>query len=142
MWCWPWPRPAGPAWPAGPAEPAWSRIAKPTEPEVPKPRPTSLGKPTWHSGAVDVVPIAAGRTPPTSSAAQPPTQAELPVGSADPSGLAPPMPAPGQGRLDLAVAYIDMGDRDAARELLQEVATRGATVDLRREAERLLQELG
>jgi FimV-like protein len=35
-----------------------------------------------------------------------------------------------------------MGDRDAARDLLQEVATRGATVDLRREAERLLQELG
>ncbi|HEY1138265.1 MAG TPA: FimV/HubP family polar landmark protein, partial [Xanthomonadaceae bacterium] len=74
-------------------------------------------------------------------AAQPPSQAELPVGN-DPSGLAPPMPAPGQGRLDLALAYIDMGDRDAARELLQEVATRGATVDLRREAERLLQELG
>lgn len=124
-----------------PAEPAWSRMAKPAEPEAPKPKPAGLGKPTWHSGGVDVAPIAAARTPPTPAAAQPPAQAELPVGN-DPSGLAPPMPAPGQGRLDLALAYIDMGDRDAARELLQEVATRGATVDLRREAERLLQELG
>lgn len=124
-----------------PAEPGWSRMAKPAEPETQKPRPVSLGKPTWHAGGTEAPPVAAARTPPTAAAAQPPSQAELPVGN-DPSGLAPPMPAPGQGRLDLALAYIDMGDRDAARELLQEVATRGATVDLRREAERLLQELG
>lgn len=130
-----------------PAEPAWSRMAKPAEPEASKSRPVPLAKPTWHSGAVEVAPLsAASRTPPTPAAAHPPAQtearqAELPVGN-DPSGLAPPVPAPGQGRLDLALAYIDMGDRDAARELLQEVATRGATVDLRREAERLLQELG
>ena len=128
-----------------PAEPAWSRMAKPAEPEAAKPKPAAapaaLGKPTWHAGGSEAPSIAAARTPPTPAAAQPPAQAELPV-SSDPSGFAPPMPAPGQGRLDLALAYIDMGDRDAARELLQEVATRGATVDLRREAERLLQELG
>lgn len=125
-----------------PAEPAWSRMAKPAEPEAPKPKPAALGKPTWHSGAVEVAPLtAAARTPPTPAAAQPPAQAELPVGH-DPSGFSPATPAPGQGRLDLALAYIDMGDRAAARELLQEVATRGATVELRREAERLLQELG
>ncbi len=133
-----------------PAEPAWSRMAKPAEPEAPKPRP-ALGKPTWHSGAVEVAPLAAAaRTPPTPAAAQPPARAdapvearqpELPIGG-DPSGFAPATPAPGQGRLDLALAYIDMGDRDAARDLLQEVATRGATVELRREAERLLQDLG
>lgn len=124
-----------------PAEPAWSRMAKPAEPEAPKPKPVALGKPTWHAAGAETPSVAAARTPPTPAAAQPPAQTELPVGN-DPSGLAPPMPAPGQGRLDLALAYIDMGDRDAARELLQEVATRGATVDLRREAERLLQELG
>lgn len=125
-----------------PAEPAWSRMAKPAEPEAPKPKPAALGKPTWHSGAVEVAPLtAAARTPPTPAAAQPPAQAELPVGH-DPSGFSPATPAPGQGRLDLALAYIDMGDRAAARELLQEVATRGATVELRREAERLLQDLG
>lgn len=124
-----------------PAEPAWSRMAKPAEPEAPKPKPAALGKPTWHAGGTEAPAVAAARTPPTPAAAQPPAQAELSVGH-DPSGLAPLMLAPGQGRLDLALAYIDMGDRDAARELLQEVATRGATVDLRREAERLLQELG
>jgi pilus assembly protein FimV len=146
------PEPAGDTGPVAdaaaplPAEPAWSRMAKPAEPEAPKPRPAALGKPTWHAGAVEVAPLAAAaRTPPTPAAAQPPArtearQAELPVG--DPSGFAPATPAPGQGRLDLALAYIDMGDRDAARELLQVVATRGATVELRREAERLLQELG
>jgi pilus assembly protein FimV len=119
-----------------PAEPAWSRMAK-AEPEAPRTRP-AMGKPTWLAGTAEV---AAARTPPTPAAATPPAT-EASSAGADPSGLAPPVPAPGQGRLDLALAYIDMGDRDAARDLLQEVATRGATVDLRREAERLLQELG
>jgi pilus assembly protein FimV len=119
-----------------PAEPAWSRMAK-AEPEAPRSRP-AMGKPTWLAGNAEV---ATARTPPTPAATTPPTT-EASSAGADPSGLAPPVPAPGQGRLDLALAYIDMGDRDAARELLQEVATRGATVDLRREAERLLQELG
>ena len=49
---------------------------------------------------------------------------------------------PGQGRLDLAKAYLEMGDSDTARSLLQEIATRGDSVEVRREAERLLQELG
>jgi pilus assembly protein FimV len=49
---------------------------------------------------------------------------------------------PGQGRLDLARAYLEMGDRDTARSLLQEVATRGDTVDVRRQAEDMLRELG
>jgi pilus assembly protein FimV len=57
--------------------------------------------------------------------------------------IGPLNPAPpGQGRLDLARAYLDMGDRETARSLLQEVATRGDTVDVRRQAEDLLQELG
>ncbi len=49
---------------------------------------------------------------------------------------------PGQGRLDLAKAYLDMGDRDTARSLLQEVAARGDTLGVRMEAERLLKDLG
>ncbi|MEQ1511419.1 MAG: FimV/HubP family polar landmark protein [Lysobacteraceae bacterium] len=49
---------------------------------------------------------------------------------------------PGQGRLDLARAYLDMGDRDTARSLLKEVATRGDSTDVRRQAEDLLRELG
>ena len=48
---------------------------------------------------------------------------------------------PGQGRLDLARAYLDMGDRDTARSLLQEVASRGDTSAVRQEAARLLEDL-
>ncbi len=48
---------------------------------------------------------------------------------------------PGQGRLDLARAYLDMGDRDTARSLLQEVASRGDTPAVRQEAARLLEDL-
>ncbi len=57
--------------------------------------------------------------------------------------VSPLNPAPpGQGRLDLARAYVEMGDRDTARSLLQEVATRGDTADVRRQAEDMLRELG
>ena len=50
----------------------------------------------------------------------------------------------GQGgdTIDLARAYLDMGDRDTARSLLQEVAARGDTLSVRQEATRLLHELG
>lgn len=48
---------------------------------------------------------------------------------------------PGQGRLDLACAYLEMGDRDTARSLLEEVASRGDTVAVRDAAARLLQDL-
>ena len=48
---------------------------------------------------------------------------------------------PGQGRLDLARAYLEMGDRDTARSLLQEVASRGDTSAVRQEAARLLEDL-
>ncbi len=54
-----------------------------------------------------------------------------------PLNLAPP----GQGRLDLARAYLDMGDRDTARSLLQEVASRGDTPEVRQKAARLLEDL-
>ncbi|HEY1137614.1 MAG TPA: FimV/HubP family polar landmark protein, partial [Xanthomonadaceae bacterium] len=52
-----------------PAEPGWSRMAKPAEPETQKPRPVSLGKPTWHAGGTEAPPVAAARTPPTAAAA-------------------------------------------------------------------------
>lgn len=72
----------------------------------------------------------------------PPTR-EVPTWHSGGADIGPLNPAPpGQGRLDLAKAYLEMGDRDTARSLLQEVATRGDTVEVRREAETLLQELG
>ena len=46
----------------------------------------------------------------------------------------------GQERLELARAYIDLGDIETARGLLQEVAV-GGEAEARGEAERLLREL-
>jgi pilus assembly protein FimV len=72
-----------------------------------------------------------------------PPAREVPTWHSGGADIGPLNPAtPGQGRLDLAKAYLEMGDRDTARSLLQEVATRGDTVEVRREAEALLQELG
>ena len=94
-----------------PAEPAWNRLAKPPEPEAPKPVAPTRAVPTWHAGGVDG------------------------GGPANPS-------QPGQVRLDLAKAYLDMGDRDTARTLLDEIAAHGDTESVRSEAARMLQELG
>ncbi|MGJ4730914.1 FimV/HubP family polar landmark protein, partial [Luteimonas sp. SDU101] len=50
-------------------------------------------------------------------------------------------PAPaGQERVELARAYIELGDVETARSLLQEVAVTG-DADARGEAERLLRDL-
>ena len=98
-------------------------------------------------------------TPAASSTARTPPPAEAPAPTPAPSRLDPLARAvptwhsggvevsplnsapPGQGRLDLAKAYLEMGDRDTARSLLQEVAARGDTLGVRMEAERLLQGL-
>jgi pilus assembly protein FimV len=42
-----------------------------------------------------------------------------------PAPAAAPLGAPGRERLELAIAYLDLGDDDTARVLLQEVATAG-----------------
>ncbi|TDK28451.1 hypothetical protein E2F46_00735 [Luteimonas aestuarii] len=62
-------------------------------------------------------------------------------GAAQAATIAPLNPAPaGQERLELARAYIDLGDVDTARTLLQEVADSGDMAS-RGEAARLLREL-
>ncbi|MES2670828.1 MAG: FimV/HubP family polar landmark protein [Pseudomonadota bacterium] len=63
------------------------------------------------------------------------------AGGVDGGGPANPS-QPGQVRLDLAKAYLDMGDRDTARTLLDEIAARGDTETVRSEAARMRQELG
>ena len=61
--------------------------------------------------------------------------------ASDASSVASLNPAPaGQERIELARAYIDLGDVETARSLLQEVAVTG-DADARGEAERLLREL-
>jgi pilus assembly protein FimV len=68
------------------------------------------GSPTWHAGS-------------------------------DAATVAPLNQAPaGQERIELARAYVDLGDVETARSLLQEVAASG-DADARSEAERLLRDL-
>lgn len=78
---------------------------------------------------------------PAPTAPVPPPRA-VPTWHAGGAEVSPLNPAtPGQGRLDLAKAYLDMGDRDTARSLLEEVANRGDTPAVRVEAARLLADL-
>ena len=77
------------------------------------PAAASGAAPTWHAGG----------------------------GAARAEAVAPLNPAPaGQERIELARAYIDLGDVDTARTLLQEVADAGDAAS-RGEAARLLREL-
>ncbi len=76
-----------------------------------------MATPTWHAGS---------RPAPTVQ---------------DAATVAALNPAPaGQERIELARAYIDLGDIDTARSLLQEV-TAGGDADARDEASRLLRDL-
>ena len=86
------------------------------------PTAAASGKaPTWHAGG---------------GAAQAETRADTRA-----EAVAPLNPAPaGQERIELARAYIDLGDVDTARTLLQEVADAGDAAS-RGEAARLLREL-
>ncbi|KAF1710064.1 ferrous iron transporter B [Pseudoxanthomonas kalamensis DSM 18571] len=71
-----------------------------------------LAKPTWHTGddALDVSPLGIGDAP------------------------------EGHDRLELAIAYLDLGDTETARDLLNEVLA-GDDEPARQEAARLLREL-
>ncbi|TXI48039.1 MAG: ferrous iron transporter B [Lysobacter sp.] len=101
-------------------QPAWSRGGKPVD-DAPAAAPSapSTAVPRWHDPltvALDEAAIAAE--------------------------VAPLNPAPpGLARIDLAKAYLDMGDRDTARSLLREVAALGDRAS-RDEAVRLLRDLG
>ncbi|MGS1078696.1 FimV/HubP family polar landmark protein [Pseudoxanthomonas beigongshangi] len=84
-------------------------------PPVAAPAETASVRPTWHSGepVVDAV-----------------------------ASVAPLNPAPaGRERLELAVAYLDLGDTVTARDLLNEVAA-GHDESARQEALQLLRDLG
>ncbi len=99
-------------------------------PSQPEPLPA---EPAWNRLAKPAEPAVERPVP----------QRAVPTWHAGDFEVGPLNPAPpGQGRLDLARAYLDMGDRDTARSLLQEVAARGDTLSVRQEATRLLHELG
>lgn len=104
----------------------------------------STPQPAWSRGgkAVDDAPAAAPSAP---STAVPRWHDPLTVAldeAAIAAEVAPLNPAPpGLVRIDLAKAYLDMGDRDTARSLLREVAALGDRAS-RDEAVRLLRDLG
>lgn len=103
--------------------------------------------PDAGTAPADAAPVAAPAPiePPAPAPSRPapaPLPRPVPTWHAGGVEVGPLNPAPpGQGRLDLAKAYLEMGDRDTARSLLQEVASRGDTLGVRMEAERLLQDL-
>ena len=89
--------------------------------DVPPP-PAPESTPTWHAGTVPVV-------------ADAPAAPGVPLeakGQANPSG---------RDGLELARAYLDLGDHQAARTLLREVLL-GRDPGAREEAARMLRELG
>ena len=98
----------------------------------------AVGMPTWHSGDASPAP-----SPATTESApdpgidpQPDPQPAREPGIIEASGTSPM----GHDRIELARAYIELGDVDTARGLLQEVADDGDAA-ARGEALRLLREL-
>lgn len=125
------------------AEPAWSRMAKP-EPAPEPPKKTlgpARGTPTWHSGSVSVAPAATGGSDATPSA--PATGAPAGASAGMPAAATPATPGEplGRDRIDLARAYLDLGDTETARTLLREVIVMGDAA-AREEAAQVLRELG
>jgi pilus assembly protein FimV len=110
----PAPKPASPA--------AAAPVAKPTE-----------GAPTWHAGGPPPSTPAAAPVPPHSEPAPEPVPAPGIIEASETSPM-------GHDRIELARAYIELGDVDTARGLLQEVADDGDAAT-RGEALRLLREL-
>lgn len=119
-----------PSTPAAAKAPAPAAAAAPAAVPVPDP----VAEPDARPAAVDSwasVPAAAAGASPTWHAG----------GDAQGAAVAPLNPAPaGQERIELARAYLDLGDTDTARSLLQEVADFG-DAGARGEAQRLLREL-
>ncbi|MGN6150780.1 MAG: FimV/HubP family polar landmark protein, partial [Lysobacteraceae bacterium] len=96
--------------------------------------PGTAASPAWSR----LAPSAESEPPKPAAPARP-----VPTWHSGGVDVSPLNPAPpGQGRLDLARAYLEMGDRETARSLLQEGAARGDTLGVRMEAEKLLRDLG
>ena len=104
------------------AAPAPSPVLEPAVAAPPKPAPQAAPKsapgPTWHAGS------------------------GAPAAPASPAVAPASAPAPaGRDRLELAVAYLDLGDVATARDLLNEVAA-GNDALARDEALQLLRDIG
>ena len=109
-------------------------VAAASQSETDVEAPATAASPAWSR----LAPSAEPEPPKPAAPARP-----VPTWHSGGVEVSPLNPAPpGQGRLDLAKAYLEMGDRETARSLLQEVAARGDTLGVRMEAETLLRDLG
>lgn len=105
-------------------------VEAPVDSDPPSPAPVFTAAPSWNAPDLQSVERA-----PTWHAG------EAGVDSRDSATVAPLNGAPGgHERIELARAYVDLGDLDTARSLLQEVAA-GADPASREEAAQLLREL-
>lgn len=108
--------------------------AEPTPMPAPAPMPPpAAAAPTWHSSG------ASQRKGPVATAPAVPVPPAPVIGPADPVD-SPDTEAPGRERLELARAYLDLGDRESARQLLDEVVIHG-DLFARQEAARMLRDL-
>lgn len=131
---------------------AWARTRRPADAAA---GPGGRSSPAWHAGgpaaaAPQTGPGPEQEAPPQPTAAAAPVQPEPPAGE-DPvaagstaaavegTGLAGELTGAGE-RLELAKAYVELGDVETARELLQEVVDAGQAPESG-EAARLLREL-
>jgi pilus assembly protein FimV len=128
--------------------PAPATTAKP-EAAAPEPPsgPATGGSPTWHAGGTltpvdEAPPSRPGLARPDPQVDPEPARtdaAPAPLVEAAQDEAEPPAPI-GHDRIELARAYIELGDVDTARGLLQEVADSGDAA-ARGEAARLLRDL-
>jgi pilus assembly protein FimV len=99
--------------------------------------------PTWHSSEVGASPARSGAAPARVEPAVAPAAAVAAAAAPAPASQAPASPAPanpGQERIELARAYLDLGDQSSARQLLGEVLINGDHA-ARQQAARLLREI-
>jgi pilus assembly protein FimV len=137
--------------PAKPAEPIPAAAAAVAEDPAsapfwtaPKAEPQTKSKvPTWHSSEVGASPARSGAAPARVEPAVAPAAAVAAAAAPAPASQAPASPAPanpGQERIELARAYLDLGDQSSARQLLGEVLINGDHA-ARQQAARLLREI-
>lgn len=97
-------------------------------------QPAAPAAPAWHAGAgagAGVAGTAMDDDAGGQAGSEPSAAAEMPSDQE----------APGSERLELARAYLDLGDHESARQLLGEVVVHGAPAD-RQQAERMLRDIG
>lgn len=106
-------------------------------PEAASPEPATPPVPAWH-GAATAAPRSSEPARAPDTEASPDTSRKPAVA---PSRALGGDDAPGMERLELARAYLDLGDQDSARQLLGELQVNGS-LEARQQATRLLRELG